>query len=219
MKPSKSYLQLILDLKKSILQSRYQAARLANQDQLMLYFKAGEMLSNKIKTEKWGAKVLEQISADLQNQIPGLRAFSYRNLKNMRQFSEAYQHLPLWQSVTEKFQHTENLSDTIGQSVTAQLEAFFGLSFTHHLLLLNKCKTEIERLFYIQMAATEFWSVNVLEYQIDSAPFEKQGKLPNNFRNTLPEQITPSAIDLFKDEYLLDYLNLNGNEDEREVEK
>ena len=91
----KKYLDFITDLKQNIIQSRYIAARLANKEQLLLYFKTGKMLSEKIDAEKWGAKVMEQIAEDLQKQLPGLRGFSYRNLKKMRQFYEEYRQLPI----------------------------------------------------------------------------------------------------------------------------
>jgi hypothetical protein len=71
-------------------QSRYVAARLANQEQLFLYLKTGVMISEKAKAQKWGAKVLEQVSADLQKELPGLKGFSAGNLKKIRLFAEAY---------------------------------------------------------------------------------------------------------------------------------
>ena len=86
MKATKQYLQFITELKQSIIQSRYQAARLANREQLSLYPRTGQMLTRKIDDEKWGAKVIEQISTDLQKQLPGLKGFSYRNLMKMNQF-------------------------------------------------------------------------------------------------------------------------------------
>jgi len=64
MKNDKSYIDFIQSIKKQIVQSRYVAARLANREQLMLYFQTGLMISEKIKAQKWGAKVLDQI-ADL----------------------------------------------------------------------------------------------------------------------------------------------------------
>jgi DUF1016 N-terminal domain len=82
----KGYVEFISDLKKNIVQSRYVAARLANKEQLLLYFRTGRMLSEKIVTEKWGAKVIEQIAIDLQKGLPGIRGFSYTSLQNMRQF-------------------------------------------------------------------------------------------------------------------------------------
>lgn len=90
MKIDKNYVEFIQSIKKQIVQSRYAAARLANREQLLLYFKTGKMISDKIKAQKWGAKVLDQISADLQKELPGLKGFSSGNLKKTRIFAEAY---------------------------------------------------------------------------------------------------------------------------------
>ena len=90
MKIDKSYIVFIQSIKRQIVQSRYVAARLANREQLMLYFNTGLMISEKIKAQKWGAKVLDQISADLQKELPGLKGFSAGNLKKIRLFAEAY---------------------------------------------------------------------------------------------------------------------------------
>ena len=86
MTTDKNYLAFINSLKQEIIKSRYQAARLANREQLLLYFKTGRMLSEKVKAQKWGTKVLEQIATYLQSNLPGLKGFSFTNLKKMRQF-------------------------------------------------------------------------------------------------------------------------------------
>jgi len=217
------YIRLITDLKQSILQSRYVAARLANKEQLLLYFKTGKMLSEKIAAEKWGAKILERIAEDLQKQLPGLRGFSFRNLKNMKQFYHEYQSLTFRQSPTAQLRNIRN-SDTKQQilpSATAELqeieEAFLSISFTHHMLILNRCKTFEERSFYISQAATQFWSVAILEHRIESNLFFQRGKLPNNFDKTLSADLKPSVLQVFQDEYLFDFIT-NQEGDERVVE-
>jgi predicted nuclease of restriction endonuclease-like (RecB) superfamily len=75
-----------------------------------------------------------------------------------------------------------------------------------------------ERFFYIFQASTQLWSVAVLEHNINANLFRKKGKLPNNFTRTLPKEIDPSAREVFKDEYLMDFMRLDENADEREVE-
>lgn len=210
-------MQFINELKQNIVKSRYIAARLANKEQLFLYYKTGKLLSEKIVTQRWGGKVIQQISEDLQKQMPGLRGFSYRNLKNMRQFYQEYSDTEIGQSLTAQLKLTDNQTDIIAPSLTAQLEAFAGISFSHHILLLNKCRSFEKRLFYMEMAASEFWSVNILEHKIDSELFEKRGKLPNNFSSTLTE-LKPSATQVFNDEYLFDYMNLSSDDNEKEVE-
>jgi hypothetical protein len=137
----KKYIDFIADLKKNIVQSRYIAARLANKEQLLLYFKTGRMLSEKIDAEKWGTNVMEQIAEDLQKPLPGLRGFSYRNLRKMRQFAVEYfslfidyQQDIIWPSMTAKLR--ENSANPLGQSATAQLSAFWGITFSYQMFVL-----------------------------------------------------------------------------------
>ncbi|HVY74789.1 MAG TPA: PDDEXK nuclease domain-containing protein [Puia sp.] len=214
----RKYLQFIKDLKQSIIQSRYQAARLVNREQLLLYYKTGKMLSEKITKEKWGAKVLEQISVDIQKQIPGIRGFSLRNLKNMRQFFETYELSVIGQTLSAQLQSIGNHKIKKTRPSSESIEGFFSLSFSHHIALLNKCATNEERLFYVKAATNESWSLSVLEHHIDGALFEKKGKLPNNFSQSLSGELKVSAVEAFNDEYLMDYMNLGDGSDEREVE-
>lgn len=192
-----SYKEFVQDLKQSIIRSRYIAMRLANQEQLKLYFKLGKMLSEKINAENWGTKVIEQIAMDLQQELNGLKGFSQRNLNNMRQFYETYNSFQIMQSVTAQFQ-----------------KVVYSISFTHHVLIINKCKTEIEHLFYVTQAAEQFWSVRELEHHINAKLFKHQGNMPNNFSKTLPESIKSKALEVFKDEYLIDFVNINEDDNE-----
>jgi predicted nuclease of restriction endonuclease-like (RecB) superfamily len=213
---NKQYIQLITDLKQNILQSRYIAARLANKEQLLLYFKTGKMLSQKITSERWGVKIIEQVAEDLQKQLPGLRGFSYRNLMKMKQFSDSYSFMSILPSVTAELRIYRRKPEI----ETSQIHThFLSLSFTHHILILNKCKSVEERLFYITQAATQFWSVSILEHHIESNLFSTQGKLPNNFNKTLPEALKPSALKIFQDEYLMDFMSPGEIEDERALEE
>ena len=247
---NKSYLQFVQDLRQNIIQSRYIAARLANREQLLLYVRVGKMLSEKIAAEKWGAKVLDQISTDLQKELPGLRGFSTRNLHKMRQLHDTYNKSVIWPSLTAQLEKNLIRSSTTPQleratddaifdrpaeklivpSSTAQLEkastapyqqlidAFFGISFTHHVLLLNKCGSEQERYFYMQQAASQFWSVSLLEHHISANLYHNQGKISNNFNDTLSNPLKASALQVFQDEYLLGFINSGDGIDERAME-
>jgi len=204
---NEGYIRMIVDLKQSIIQSRYTAARLANKEQLLLYFKTGKVLSEKIAAERWGAKILVNIAEDLQKQLPGLRGFSHRNLKNMRQFYSEHQSFIIGQSAT-----------VLIRKFRKEYEAyFFSISFSHHILILNSCKTWEEKMFYISQAASRTWSVSLLERNILADLFHHQGKLPNNFEKTLPENLKPSALQVFQDEYLFDFI-ASEQEDERVIE-
>jgi DUF1016 N-terminal domain len=117
----KGYVEFISDLKKNIVQSRYVAARLVNKEQLLLYFKTGRMLAEKIAAVEWGAKILEQIAGDLQKQLPGLRGFSARHLRSMKMFYDEYQSVIIWQSVTAEIRRVRREAFS--------LEHFWGISF------------------------------------------------------------------------------------------
>ena len=119
---NKQYIRLIADLKQSIIQSRYAAARMANKEQLLLYFRTGKILSEKIAAEKWGAKILEQIAEDLQKQLPGLRGFSFRNLKNMKQFYTEYQSFTFRQSPTAQLRKALRLADAVASGRRTESE-------------------------------------------------------------------------------------------------
>lgn len=123
------------------------------------------MLVQKIDAEKLGVKVIEQISTDLQKQLPGLKGFSYRNLMKMKQFYADCQPLSILPPATAEL--TNINGEEFIPSVTAELpaeglEAFWLISFSHHIVLLEKCKNLEEWLFYMAQTASQYWSVTVL---------------------------------------------------------
>jgi predicted nuclease of restriction endonuclease-like (RecB) superfamily len=230
----KDYSIFLGEIKSHILQSQYKAAAAVNRELILLYFQVGSQLSQKIAQAQWGSKVVQQLANDLQKEINGLRGFSYRNLMNMRAFAEAY---PFLQLVTAAFKDGPNGQLATGQLplqnqtrflqlATAQFEntdgflseIFFNISFTQHLLLLNKCKKVEERLFYMQRAAAFQWTVAVLGHHIESNLYGQKGALQNNFKQALPPQLHKNAIDAFKGEYLLDFIRIEEEDDERVLE-
>ena len=219
-----TYNHFIIEVKNQIVHSRYLAARLVNREQLLLYFIIGKRLSEKVASEKWGTKVIEQIAVDLQKELPGLRGFSFTNLKNMRQFADEYLSTAILPLSTAETQGIDNQYITISQLITVQLEGltselFFGVGFTQHIVLLNKCKDWNQRLFYIKKTVENHWTVEMLEWQIKTNLFQKQGNtIQSNFENTLPLSLQMNSTLAFKDEYLLDYINVETS-DERVVEK
>ena len=77
-------------IKTAILQSQYAAAKSVNEKQLMLYFGIGKYISLNSRKGFWGKGAVDAISEKLQRQLPGLRGYSSRNLRNMRQFYEEW---------------------------------------------------------------------------------------------------------------------------------
>ncbi len=220
------YKQTIKELKSMILTSRYRAAALANQELLLLYFSIGKLISEKTKAEKWGAKVLEQVSTDLQKELPGLRGFSASNLKKMRLVSEAWDgFIEISSTPTNQIVDNKELPSSgalISSTLSNQLISDFALlSFSHHFLIATKLNAIEERAFYIQNAVNSFWSVTTLENHINNNLFYAKGKIQNNFAKTITnEGNRDQALQVFKDEYLLDFINIEDPDlvDERELE-
>ncbi|MVT11681.1 PDDEXK nuclease domain-containing protein [Chitinophaga tropicalis] len=209
---NQEYLKLIAALKDNILRSRYNAARLANREQLLLYYSVGKMLLERITAAGWGAKILKAISADLQKEWPGLRGFSAENLKKMRQFYETYadfQSVLIGSAPPNQLGASDlksNFPVLAELSIHSFLEVFTSLGFTHHFTLL-KVKDLSARWFYMQQAAQHQWSYRTLEYHMEADLYSHKGKLPNNFNDALPFSLHKQATDAFKDEYLLDFIN------------
>lgn len=190
---------------------------------MLLYFTVGKFISEKIAKEKWGAKVLENLSNDLQNELPGLRGFSATNMKRMRLFFESWEeHFLISPSLTIQLQDTVLQYFKFSPSLTVQLDkSFENVSFTHHIEILQNTKSVDERIFYIQKTAAEFWSLNTLKNQLNNQTFLKTGNLPNNFSKTISnDEIRQKALQTFKDEYLLDFINIEDadEQDERILE-
>jgi len=223
MELAESHLDNIKALKSAILQSRYRAAALVNKELLSLYFAVGKFISQKIEEEKWGAKVIENLSADLQVELPGLKGFSATNMKRMRLFFESWQEQTVIRpTVSAKLQIIDLEEIKFRPTVSAQLEkSFFGLSFSHHLEIIQGTQKIEERIFYIQKTASEFWSLSTLKNHLNNQTFQKTGSLPNNFLKTITnDEARQKALQSFKDEYLLDFINIEDNDekDERVLE-
>lgn len=240
----RDFLKIVRDISENIRTSRYLAARNANRESLLLYYRTGRLLSARITSTDWGDAALEIISKGIQKNFPGIRGFSIRNLYNMRQFYEAYSSIEILQSLTAESRHNKvlqlataeiSIPETsqsvtgqiatvlIGRATTAQInnnrqnridDVFFQIGFTHHILLLQKCPDLEERIFYMCKAVQNQWSVDVLGYHIASKLYRKKGALPSNFNKTIPATLKQHALEAFKDEYLLNFISISEEDSE-----
>lgn len=208
----------IKTIKTAILQSQYRAAKSVNREQLSLYYSIGKFVSENSREGKWGSGVIESISQMLQKELPGLRGFSASSIKNMRQFYEQWKVLTIRQPLAGELQdgddehliNTSQLLDINRQPLAGELDLldFFDLGFTHHMEIIAKTKTMEERVFYIHQAATMHWDKYTLRDMLKADLFHHQAKISNNFLQTIPKQQALRAIEMFKDEYLLDFINV-----------
>ena len=223
--------QAVETIKTAILQSQARAARNVSANQLALYFSVGGYISLNTRQQQWGSGAIETISERLQKELPGLQGFSERNIRNMRQFYEAWSNLLIWQPAAaemadqEKWQPAaaEIHSPLAGELLLTPSRLdfsrdvfdielahdFLSISFTHHMEILNKTNTLEQRLFYIQKSAEFNWNKYELRDQLKKDLYGHQSLMPNNFLKSLPKHSQAlKAIEMFKDEYLLDYINV-----------
>lgn len=161
-----------------------------NQELIKLYWSIGKYISDRLSTAEWGQKTIEQLAAFIQMQEPGIKGFEKRNLERMRQFYEIYP----------------------DSQITTALRT--QLSWTHHRILMSRCKSGDERLFYLDLAAKERYSTRELERQINSGIFERTQLADAKFPQTNhPKPLTG----VFRDSYVLDFLNLPPNHSENDL--
>lgn len=233
-----NYTEAVRAIKDAILQSRYRAARNVNREALSLDYYIGKYISEHSRGQ-WGTGALAIIARQLQQELPGLRGFSETSMKKMRSFYEA------WCEVFENCSLTSNeirplstdelenlplISDNeqliirplITDELTEdQLKCFLSVPFTLHYEIAVKAKDVAERLYYIERAAKEFWSVEKLQYNLREDLYHKQASMPNNFARTItPEEQQRRALQAFRNEYLLDFLTIDDPDayDEKRVE-
>ncbi|MFN3784184.1 MAG: YhcG family protein [Spirosomataceae bacterium] len=184
----------IADIKHKVRLAQYAALKVVNTQLIDLYWEIGKSIADK-QSENWGKSIVTTLSKELQNEFPGIGGFSTTNLWLMAQFYTEYQRV-------------EFLQPLVGE-----------ISWTKHIVILNKCKDNQERQFYILSTKKFGWTKNVLIHQIENKSFEKYLLNQTNFENTLPEKIKNQAHLAVKDEYTFDFLNLSDEHSESELEQ
>ena len=218
-----NYDEAVSVIKAAILNSQYEAAKSVNEKLLLLYFSIGKYISLNSRGGFWGTGAIDAISDRLDKELPGLKGFSARNLRYMRTFFEEWSYLDETPKVFEIADNKgiPNLAPAnakLGISIWHPLvpnsdefpmEEFLSIGFSHHRTILTKVKDLNERLFYIKKCAQERYSREALIRSIDRDDYHHQGALPNNFAKTLPaSEQAFRAVNAFKDEYLLDFINV-----------
>ena len=100
-------------------------------------------------------------------------------------------------------------------AVEINREEFLSVSFSHHIEILHKTKDIQEVLFYIHQTVIHKWDKYDLRDRLKSGLYKLQQSATNNFIQTMPVVNARKAIGMFKDEYLLDFINV----EEMEVDK
>jgi len=192
---TEDYRSLLVAVKHRIRAAQYEALKAVNRELMALYWDIGELIVTRQEIAGWGKSVVEQLAKDLQVEFHGMAGFSARNIWNMRSFYVTYR-------TNEKLQ---------------PLVAEIG--WTHNLVILEKCKDDLQREFYLRMTPKFGWTKNVLIHQIENKTYEKTLLNQTNFDRTLTEEMRDRAKLAVKDAYTFDFLELADEHSERELEK
>jgi predicted nuclease of restriction endonuclease-like (RecB) superfamily len=183
------------DVKQKIKAAQYRTLQAVNKEQITLYWDIGRLIVERQEQYGWGKSIVENLAKELQADFSDSIGFSARNLWRMRYIYEQYSGSTL---------------------ILPPLVAEIG--WTHNILILEKCKDEHQRFFYIEMTRRHSWSKSALIQAIDSKMWEKTVINQQNFADTLPEPQKDNATLILKDEYTFDFLDLSEPYTEQQLE-
>ena len=198
-----------------------------NTELLRLYWRMGADICEKQKSASWGDGWLKELSRELMTEFPDMKGFSHRNLQYIRQWYLFYnQENTIVQQVVAQLedvnvqQPVAKLDDDMRQQHVAQIseDVFFSVPWGHHLYIISQCKDVSRAVFYLKKTVENGWSRAVLLNYLDTNLYERQGKAVNNFNRLLANPQSELAAQTLKDPYNFDFLTLDGEYRERELE-
>ena len=196
-----------------------------NTELINLYWKVGSYISKQLANANWGDKTVDELAAFIQKEYPEVKGFNRRGLYRMTQFYETYSSMSFVSSPMTQSQNTDNQSSKIVSLAMTQLATddirgsiLVKVSWTHHLVLISRTKTDEEREFYLRLCIKERYTVKELDRQIDSSTFERvmlsNAKLPVSIKEAHPD-----IANSLKDSYIFEFLGLPEQHNESELEK
>lgn len=208
--------------------------QVVNNESLLMIWEVGGYVSRKITSAEWGDGVVRQLSEYIRTKDPTIRGWSYRTIYKMVQFYETYS-----SSAFKDLLHNTNTTALPSKSKgeimpfeTAQLPSsefvpfqmaqiptvLFRTGWTNHQIILNRCRTNEEKLFYILYAWRENLQNKELERAIKTDAMSAVLGGKNSMTNVL-STVYPQAPLLFKDRVSLDMLGLPLNYKESKLRK
>ncbi|MEO0732412.1 MAG: PDDEXK nuclease domain-containing protein [Bacteroidota bacterium] len=191
------YTSLLAELKTTIQAARLHAIRQVNRSLILMYWELGRRIVVSQERHGWGKQIVDELSKDLQQMFPQTKGLSARNLWYMRQLYLTYKDYPdLQQSVAE-------------------------IPWGHNVVLLAKKFTPEAREYYLTKSAQFGWTRTVLEHQISVNLYERQRlkEKTNNFKRTVPEHLLEQANEAIKSSYNLEFLGVEEEINEADLEK
>jgi predicted nuclease of restriction endonuclease-like (RecB) superfamily len=194
MKIEKNHQDEFTEIFKMIKTSQYNTFKSVNSELINLYWNIGKYVNEKIEKSNWGQSVVGELSNFISQKEPKLKSFSERNLWRMRQFYSTYKDYP-------------KLSPLVRE-----------ITWTNNLIIFSRCVSIEEKEFYLIKTKKEKWSKRELDRQISSSLFERT-LLSNTQVSPITQGIYPNTNEYFKESYVFEFLGLNSNHNEDDLQK
>lgn len=188
------YEPLVNDLKQLINKKQYHVLQMINAETINLYWEIGEEIYRQQEENGWGKSIVQVLSKELQKEFPGAKGYSASNLWRMRNFYLTYR-------------DSEKLAPLVRE-----------ISWSNNIIIMEKCKDDLQREFYIQMSKRYGWTKRVLTNFVETQMYEKYLLNQTNFDLTLPAEQKVQAKLAVKDEYTFDFAELSPEYSEHELE-
>lgn len=200
---NKEYISVLTGLKKHIRECQLRATIAVNNELIKLYWTIGKEIIERQEGSGWGAKFIEKLAKDLQNEFPGIEGFSRTNVFRMRAFYKEYKSVPPLAGQIEEFEHLGVLTQ---------------IPWSHNIILMEKIDSIEQRLWYAEKTIENKWGKRALEDWIDRDIYSRQGKAVTNFSLRLPELQSTLAKETLYDPYFFGFLNLPPGHLEKDLE-
>lgn len=188
------YQTFVDEIKELIQKKQFQAIKLINTETINLYWEIGEEIYRQQEEKGWGKSIVQVLAKELQKTFPGSQGYSAANLWRMRNFYLTYH-------------NSEKLAPLVRE-----------ISWSNNIAIMEKCKDNLQREFYIQMAKRFGWTKRILINFIEAKTYEKYLLNQTNFDLTIPKKRRVQAKLAVKDEYTFDFAELSPEYSEHELE-
>lgn len=193
------YFNFLKDIANHIQQSQIEAFTAINIALNTRNWMIGKIITEKQEEHAWGSNFLDLLGKDLQKMFPGNKGFSVANIYRMLAFYQSYR----------------NIRTAVRE---LQKLPIFMIPWGHNVVIIQKIKNSEEALWYAQQSMEQGWSRCTLEIQIKKDLYRRQGKVISNFQERLENPHAAITQESFKDPYIFDFLTLDDNHIEQDLE-
>ena len=223
----KDYTHWVENISVRYRQSQIRASVKVNQELLRFYWQLGRDIEEMHVEERWGEKVIKNLSVDLQHINPNAKGLSRTNIYYAKKFYLLYsKYLEIFPQAVGQLekeivpQDVAQNTESVPQPVEQMTDVLFSIPWGHHRYLMDRFGNEpAKAFFYVRKTMEEGWSRDMLLNCMESNLYEREGKALTNFVRTLPDETSELAQELTKDPYNFAFTGITGRYNESKLKE